>query len=99
MPPLHHAAVCTSDLAHARRFWQEGLGLVEFFDHEIVGDWSTLVGASTDRLRSAFLGGPGHPESRIGELVAFERTDPAYAATTGPRPGFFLLSFNVDGEA
>lgn len=99
MPPLHHAAVCTSDLAHARRFWQEGLGLVEFFDHEFVGDWPTLFSASTDRLRSVFLGDPAHPESGIVELVAFERTDPAYAATTGPRAGFFLLSFNVDVEA
>src|SRR3954452_18063993 len=98
MPPLHHAAVCTSDLAHARRFWQEGLGLVEFFDHEFVGDWPTLFGASTDRLRSVFLGDPAQPDAGIVELVVFATTDPAYDTTNGPRAGFFLLSFNVDVE-
>jgi catechol 2,3-dioxygenase-like lactoylglutathione lyase family enzyme len=95
---LHHAAICTSDLDRARRFWQEGLGLVEFFDHEFRGDWPTLFGASSDRLRSVFLGDPAHPDAGIVELVAFDSAEPAYDGDTTPRNGFFLLSFNVEVE-
>lgn len=95
---MHHAAICTSDVDHARRFWQEGLGLVEFFDHEFSGDWPTLFGASTERLRSVFLGEPTQPDAGIVELVAFSEMDPAYEKSNGPRAGFFLLSFNVEVE-
>ncbi|MDX6287084.1 MAG: lactoylglutathione lyase [Frankiales bacterium] len=104
MPPLHHAAICTGDLERARRFWQDGLGLVEFFDHEFTGDWPTLFGASTNRLRSVFLGDRDHPDAGIVELVAFIDGDDrgnelAANADAGPQTGFFLLSFNVDVEA
>jgi glyoxylase I family protein len=98
MPPLHHAAICTIDVDRARRFWQDGLGLVEFFDHEFTGDWPTLFGAAGDRLRSVFLGDPTQPDAGIVELVAFAETDPAYETSDGPRSGFFLLSFNVEVE-
>ena len=98
MSALHHAAICTSDVERARRFWQEGLGLVEFFDREFTGDWPTLFGASSDRLRSVFLGDPAHPDAGIVELVEFATPHPAYDATDNPRLGFFLLSFNVDVE-
>ena len=98
MPPLHHAAICTVDLTRARGFWEDGLGLVEFFDHEFTGDWPTLFGASSDRLRSVFLGDPAHPDAGIVELVEFATPDPADDATDRPRVGFFLLSFNVDVE-
>jgi catechol 2,3-dioxygenase-like lactoylglutathione lyase family enzyme len=99
MPPLHHAAICTSDLDRARRFWQDGLGLVEFFDHEFTGDWPTLFGAANDRLRSVFLGDPQHPDAGIVELVCFDDTDTAYEMSDRPRTGFFLLSFNVEVES
>jgi glyoxylase I family protein len=99
MTVLHHAAICTTDLDRARRFWQEGLALTEFFDHEFRGDWPTLFGASTDTLRSVFLGDPAHPESGIVELVAFDDLAEAPAAAGGPRQGFFLLSFNVDVDS
>jgi glyoxylase I family protein len=98
MPPLHHAAICTSDVERARRFWQDGLGLVEFFDHEFSGDWPTLFGASNERLRSVFLGDPAHPDAGIVELVAFTDADQADETADRPRVGFFLLSFNVDVE-
>jgi catechol 2,3-dioxygenase-like lactoylglutathione lyase family enzyme len=98
VPPLHHAAICTSDLGRARRFWQEGLGLVEIFDHEFTGDWPTLFGAASDRLRSVFLGDPGHPDAGIVELVAFADAAEAPKVPGQPQLGFFLLSFNVEVE-
>ncbi|MFL6239288.1 MAG: VOC family protein [Actinomycetes bacterium] len=98
MPPLHHAAICTTDLDHSRRFWQDGLGLSEFFDHEFSGEWPTLFGASTERLRSVFLGDPDHPDAGIVELVVFTDVDTQAKPANAPRAGFFLLSFNVDVE-
>jgi glyoxylase I family protein len=98
MPPIHHAAICTADLDRARRFWQDGLGLVPFFDHEFSGDWPTLFGASNDTLRSIFLGDPAHPDAGIVELVAFDDVEAPHNASERPRVGFFLLSFNVDVE-
>ena len=98
MPPLHHAAICTADLDRARRFWQDGLGLTEFFDREFVGDWPTLFGATSNTLRSVFLGDPDHPDAGIVELVAFADPEPPAPIHDQPRVGFFLLSFNVDVE-
>jgi catechol 2,3-dioxygenase-like lactoylglutathione lyase family enzyme len=96
VPPLHHAAICTSDVDQARRFWQDGLGLVEIFDVEFTGDWPTLFGASSDRLRSVFLGDPAHPDAGIVELVVFPDIGDGPATSPHPHHGFFLLSFNVD---
>ena len=74
------------------------MGLVEFFDHEFTGDWPTLFNASTDRLRSVFLGDPAHPDAGIVELVAFADANPGTDVPERPQIGFFLLSFNVDVE-
>src|SRR4051812_13181277 len=98
MPPLHHAAIRTSDLGRARRFWQDGLDLVEIFDHEFTGDWPTLFGAAGDRLRSVFLGDPGHPDAGIVELVVFPDAAGQPESPRQPQLGFFLLSFNVEVE-
>jgi catechol 2,3-dioxygenase-like lactoylglutathione lyase family enzyme len=99
MPPLHHAAICTTDVDRARRFWQDGLGLVEIFDHEFSGDWPTLFEAPSGRLRSVFLGDPEHPDAGIIELVAFDTLGPGVDVPRPPRAGLFLLSFNVDVDA
>jgi catechol 2,3-dioxygenase-like lactoylglutathione lyase family enzyme len=98
VPPLHHAAICTSELGRARQFWQEGLGLVEIFDHEFTGDWPTLFGAAGDRLRSVFLGDPAHPDAGIVELVVFAEALAGHGLPRQPQLGFFLLSFNVEVE-
>jgi glyoxylase I family protein len=54
------------------RFWRDGLGFTELFDQTFSGDWPTLFGAHTDRLRSIFLGDPATPDSGIVELVVFD---------------------------
>jgi glyoxylase I family protein len=68
-------------------------------DQSFQGDWPTLFGVPSDRLRSVFLGDPRQPESGLVELVCFEGLDPAGAGSKvgrTPSAGFFLLSFYVD---
>jgi glyoxylase I family protein len=69
---IHHTAIVTADLERSTRFWRDGLGFAELFDHTFNGDWPTLFGATTDRLRSVFLGDPHAPDTGIVELAQFE---------------------------
>jgi catechol 2,3-dioxygenase-like lactoylglutathione lyase family enzyme len=92
MPGIHHTAICTADVERSTKFWRDGLGFAELFDHTFTGDWPELFGAKTDRLRSIFLGDPQAPDTGIVELVVFEGADDAPAPPGRPRHGFFLLS-------
>jgi catechol 2,3-dioxygenase-like lactoylglutathione lyase family enzyme len=96
---VHHSAICTSDVDVALRFWRDGLGLTELFDHTFTGDWPELFGAKSDRLRSIFLGDPQSPESGIVELVELPGADEQLRTVARPRHGFFLLSLQRDVEA
>ena len=69
---VHHTAIVTADVERSMRFWRDGLGLTELFDHTFTGDWPTLFGAATDQLRSVFLGDPNTPTRGIVELVVFD---------------------------
>jgi catechol 2,3-dioxygenase-like lactoylglutathione lyase family enzyme len=96
---VHHSAICTADVERSLRFWRDGLGFTELFDHHFTGDWPELFGAKSDRLRSIFLGDPHIPDCGIVELVEFEDADealPATSAARAPRHGFFLLSLQRD---
>jgi glyoxylase I family protein len=97
MPAIHHTAIVTADVERSMRFWRDGLGFTALFDHTFTGDWPTLFNASTDRLRSIFLGDPNAPEAGIVELVQF---DEAMSATPLDEPafGFFLVSLQCDVE-
>jgi catechol 2,3-dioxygenase-like lactoylglutathione lyase family enzyme len=100
---VHHAAICTGDVQQSMRFWRDGLGFTELFDHTFSGNWPELFGANSHQLRSIFLGDPQTPDTGIVELVVFEGAgagaDDALAPAPGPRHGFFLLSLqrDVDG--
>jgi catechol 2,3-dioxygenase-like lactoylglutathione lyase family enzyme len=96
MPGIHHTAICTADVERSTKFWRDGLGFAELFDHTFTGDWPELFGAKTDRLRSIFLGDPRAPDTGIVELVVFEGADNASAPPRRPRHGFFLLSVQRD---
>lgn len=93
---VHHAAICTADIGQALRFWRDGLGLTELFDHTFTGDWPELFGAKTDQLRSIFLGDPEAPDGGIVELVEFFGAGEAAVTNGAPRHGFFLLSLERD---
>ena len=96
---VHHAAICTADVERSMRFWRDGLGFTQLFDHAFSGDWPELFGAQSDQLRSIFLGDPQTPDTGIVELVVFEGAGEAQAAPPGPRHGFFLLSLQRDVDA
>lgn len=96
---VHHAAICTADVEQSLRFWRDGLGLTELFDHTFRGDWPELFAARSDQLRSIFLGDPQTPDTGIVELVVFEGAGDAPDPPSGPRHGFFLLSLHRDVDA
>ena len=101
MTHVHHSAIHAGDIETSLRFYRDGLGLEVLMDHEFDGDWRTLFGAPTNRLRSVFLGDPAAPDTGIVELVAFDAAIPRAGSSSesaSPDAGFFLLSFfvNVD---
>lgn len=96
---VHHSAICTADVERSLRFWRDGLGLTQLFDHHFTGDWSELFGAKSDRLRSIFLGDPQTPDGGILELVELDGALAALPAPPSPRHGFFLLSLQRDVDA
>jgi catechol 2,3-dioxygenase-like lactoylglutathione lyase family enzyme len=93
---VHHSAICTADVERSLRFWRDGLGLHQLFDHTFTGDWPELFGAKGDRLRSVFLGDPRSPDCGIVELVELAGADEALPVHPAPRHGFFLLSLQRD---
>jgi catechol 2,3-dioxygenase-like lactoylglutathione lyase family enzyme len=93
---VHHSAICTADVERSLKFWRDGLGFNQLFDHTFTGDWPELFGAKSDRLRSIFLGDPHTPDSGIVELVELAGADEAVPAAGAPRHGFFLLSLQRD---
>jgi catechol 2,3-dioxygenase-like lactoylglutathione lyase family enzyme len=99
MPGVHHTAIVTADVERSKRFWCDGMGLTELFDHTFTGDWPTLFGARSERLRSIFLGDPHTPDAGIVELVLFDGVRDGPAPSDGPAFGFFLLSMERDVEA
>jgi catechol 2,3-dioxygenase-like lactoylglutathione lyase family enzyme len=96
---VHHAAICTADVERSLRFWRDGLGLTEVFDHTFRGNWPELFGAQSDQLRSIFLGDPQSADAGLVELVVFAGAGGAPKSGTGPRHGFFLLSLQRDVDA
>jgi catechol 2,3-dioxygenase-like lactoylglutathione lyase family enzyme len=96
---IHHTAIVTADIERSMRFWCDGLGFTQLFDHTFTGDWPTLFNARTDRLRSVFLGDPNAPDTGIVELVQFESTSVAPLPPDEPAYGFFLLSLQRDVDA
>jgi glyoxylase I family protein len=96
---VHHTAIVTADVENSMRFWRDGLGFSELFDHTFTGDWPTLFDAKSDTLRSIFLGDPATPDTGIVELVVFDGAPTAPRAAVGPATGFFLISLQRDVDA
>jgi catechol 2,3-dioxygenase-like lactoylglutathione lyase family enzyme len=99
VPGIHHTAIVTADVERSIRFWCEGLGFTELFDHTFTGDWPRLFNAETDRLRSIFLGDPATPDTGMVELVVFDDARTGAPAPDAPTFGFFLLSLQRDVDA
>ncbi len=109
MARIHHTAICSRDVEASLRFWRDGLGLAEMMDLSFDGDWPTLFGAPTSKLRSVFLGESGDFESGIIELVAFDGLEgdavpdrvpeTEVIASRPPASGFFLVSLHAELDA
>lgn len=98
MSGIHHTAIVTADVESSMRFWRDGLGFTELFDHTFTGDWPTLFGAATDQLRSIFLGDATNPDTGIVELVQLDGAGQA-PPQGAPTFGFFLLSLQREVDA
>jgi len=97
---VHHSAICVADLDRSLRFYRDGLGMELVMDESFDGDWPTLFGARTGRLRSVMLGDPAGADAGIVELVEFEGgAQPGDPPADAPAHGFFLLSLFVDLDA
>ena len=114
MARVHHTAICCRDVDASLRFWCDGLGFERIMDLPFDGDWPTLFGASSSKLRSLFLGDPADLGAGIIELVVFGEADGAVARAderaapragspggsgAPPNSGFFLVSVSADVEA
>jgi catechol 2,3-dioxygenase-like lactoylglutathione lyase family enzyme len=96
---VHHSAVVCSDLELSLRFYRDGLGMDLLTDQEFEGDWPTLFGGRSTRLRSLSLGSKDDASSGIVELVVFDRDVEPAPDDRPPAYGFFLLSLYVDVDA
>ncbi len=97
---VHHTAFCPLDMEASVRFYRDGLGFELLMDHRFDGDWLTLFGVRSDRLRSVFLGDPADSQAGIVELVDFGGDPPgAASASAGRAAGFFLVSIFTHVDA
>jgi len=95
---VHHTGLCPADLDASLRFYRDGVGLTVLADFTMEADLEDLLGRSTRRVRSVFLGSPSSPQGGTLELLDFGEPDfPDGPAGPGiPHRGLFLLSFQVE---
>ena len=99
---IHHSVGVVHDLDESLRFYRDGIGLDVLFDREVKGDWPTLFGAPSRRMRVAFLGDRHVPDVHSGvlELISFTNGSVPARRPAGPMVGgLFMLSFFVDVDA
>ena len=99
---IHHSVVLVRDLGESLRFYHDGLGLDILQDHEVEGEWPTLFGGPSRRLRVVFLGDRNVPDISAGalELNTFVGGEvDVRPPAESPQTGLFMLSFFVDVEA
>jgi glyoxylase I family protein len=92
--PLNHVTVFVADAERSLRFYRDGLGLAVKLDREFDGDWPTLFGVGSQRLRAIFLGDDerGHQI----ELVTFAEPLPGGPGAAAPATGCVVVAFHVD---
>jgi catechol 2,3-dioxygenase-like lactoylglutathione lyase family enzyme len=93
---LHHVTLFVANADRSLRFYCDGLGLRTLVDREFDGDWPTLFGVTSSRLRAMILGNADHPELGQVELVTFAEPVPAGPPPAPPATGSVMLSFHVD---
>ena len=93
MPGIHHTAIVAADVECSKRFWCDGLGFTELFDHIFTGDWPTLFNARTDPGGQTHAGSPNGRESDV-QSIGFDNLKNGLAGNY--RFADFLVDFNDD---
>jgi catechol 2,3-dioxygenase-like lactoylglutathione lyase family enzyme len=97
---VHHTGLWPADMDESLRFYVDGVGLSVLFDVNLSVDLEPLLGVTTSKVRTVFLGDPAHSDAGVLELVDLG-TGSAAAEPPGsglPRRGAFLVSFHVPVE-
>ena len=96
---VHHVTLFVRDADRSLRFYRDGLGFTILVDREFDGDWPTLLGVASTRLRAVILGDPKHPHVGQVELITLAEPVPDGPPPGAPATGTVVLAFLVDLEA
>ena len=96
---IHHVVLFVREADRSLRFYCDGVGCSVLVDREFDGDWPTLLGVESNRLRAMILGDPEHPNVAQVELVTLAEPVPDGPAPAPPATGTVMLSFQVDLDA
>jgi|SRR5262245_775378 len=96
---VHHVTLFVRDTDRSLRFYRDALGLAILVDREFDGDWPTLLGVASKRLRAVILGDPKHPHVGQVELITFAEPVPDGPPPLAPATGTVVLAFLVDLDA
>jgi len=94
---LHHNGLCPSDFERSLSFYRDGIGLSILVDEVFDGDFKTLFGIESNKIRSVLLGDPRYPDTGIIELIQF--IDGGKKGANSELNVYFWLSFWVDVNA
>jgi glyoxylase I family protein len=97
MPPINHVGLCPADFDASFRFYTEGVGLDVLFDATLNADLKPLIGMSTSKVRTVFLGSKDIPDVGALELMDFfdDRMSSQPMHSGVPERGACLVSFVV----
>src|SRR3954469_7303808 len=97
MAVVHHTGVCPADMDTSLRFYVDGIGLTVLFDVVLPLDLEPLLGVTTSKVRTVFLGDPARSDAGVLELLDLGTGGVAGepAGSGLPQRGAFLLSFHV----
>ena len=97
MPFIDHAGICPADMDAAVHFYRDGIGLEVLFDVTLDADLRPLLGVTTTKPRTIFLGSRDREDAGRVELLDLGTgVLPQGPAAAGlPHRGAFLLSFQV----
>jgi catechol 2,3-dioxygenase-like lactoylglutathione lyase family enzyme len=93
---LHHVTLFVRDIERSLPFYRDGLGMQTQVDREFDGDWPTLFGVTSTRLRAVILADPEYPEIGQVELLTFSEPVAAGPTAAPVATATVLLSFQVD---
>jgi len=95
---LYLVSLFVRDAERSTRFYCDGLGLEVLVDREFDGQWPSMFGVESTRLRTIFLGDPSQPDQACVELVTFAKPLPDGLPPSAPATGTVMVAFRVDLE-